>query len=135
MPGGSDISTPLRKQAMLKAMQATFGVVKLAADQAGIDRTTHYVWMKEDADYAAAVHDLKEVKKDFIESKLLNLVQTGDTAATIFAAKTLLKDRGYVERQEIEHSGHITPLMNIDPLADVPTNNSTSEDSSTAKAD
>jgi len=44
---------------------------------------------------------LKEYKKDFIESKLIKLINEGDTAATIFAAKTQLKDRGYIERQEI----------------------------------
>ena len=38
---------------------------------------------------------------DFVESKLMKLVEQGDTAATIFSAKTLLKKRGYVERQEI----------------------------------
>jgi len=101
MAGGTEITTEARKKAMLEALAVTFGVVAHAAKQVGIDRTTHYTWLDSDQEYKAAVADLKEYKKDFIESKLIKLINDGDTAATIFAAKTQLKDRGYVERSEI----------------------------------
>jgi len=101
MAGGTEITTEARKKAMLEALAITFGVVAHAAKQVGIDRTTHYTWLDSDPEYKAAVADLKEYKKDFIESKLIKLINEGDTAATIFAAKTQLKDRGYVERSEI----------------------------------
>lgn len=101
MAGGTEITTEARKKAMLEALAVTFGVVAHAAKQVGIDRTTHYTWLDSDPEYKAAVADLKEYKKDFIESKLIKLINDGDTAATIFAAKTQLKDRGYVERSEI----------------------------------
>ena len=101
MAGGTEITTAARKQAMLEALTLSFGVVAHAAKQVGINRTTHYLWMEEDAEYKAAVADLKEYKKDFIESKLIKLINEGDTAATIFAAKTQLKDRGYIERTEL----------------------------------
>lgn len=77
------------------------GVVTTAAKAAGVDRTTHYQWMDKDPEYKARVIDLREMKKDFVESKLMKLVEQGDTAATIFSAKTLLKDRGYIERNEV----------------------------------
>ena len=101
MAGGTEITTAARKQAMLEALTLSFGVIAHAAKQVGIDRTTHYTWLDDDPEYKAAVADLKEYKKDFIESKLIKLINDGDTAATIFAAKTQLKDRGYVERSEI----------------------------------
>lgn len=101
MAGGTEITTAARKQAMLEALTLSFGVIAHAAKQVGIDRTTHYAWLDSDPEYKAAVADLKEYKKDFIESKLIKLINDGDTAATIFAAKTQLKDRGYVERSEI----------------------------------
>jgi hypothetical protein len=101
MAGGTEITTAARKQAMLEALTLSFGVIAHAAKQVGIDRTTHYTWLDDDPGYKAAVADLKEYKKDFIESKLIKLINDGDTAATIFAAKTQLKDRGYVERSEI----------------------------------
>jgi transcriptional regulator of acetoin/glycerol metabolism len=40
-------STDTRKQAMLHALEKTLGVVTSAARQVGIERTTHYNWMKE----------------------------------------------------------------------------------------
>ena len=101
MAGGTDITTAARKQAMLEALTLSFGVVAHAAKQVGIDRSTHYLWMETDPEYKAAYGDLKEYKKDFIESKLIKLINEGDTAATIFAAKTQLKDRGYIERTEL----------------------------------
>ena len=101
MAGGTEITTAAKKKAMLEALTLSFGVVAHAAKQVGIDRTTHYTWLDSDQEYKAAVADLKEYKKDFIESKLIKLINDGDTAATIFAAKTQLKDRGYVERSEI----------------------------------
>lgn len=97
----SEETTAARKKAMLEALTLSFGVVAHAAKQVGIDRTTHYLWMDNDPEYKAAIADLKEYKKDFIESKLIKLINEGDTAATIFAAKTQLKDRGYIERTEL----------------------------------
>lgn len=101
MAGGTEITTAARKAAMIEALKASFGVIARAAEQVGINRTTHYLWMEEDPEYKAAVADLKEYKKDFIESKLLKLINEGDVASTIFAAKTQLKDRGYIERTEL----------------------------------
>lgn len=89
------------KAAMLEALRASFGIIARAAEQVGINRTTHYTWMDSDPEYKAAVEELKEYKKDFIESKLIKLINDGDVASTIFAAKTQLKDRGYVERTEL----------------------------------
>ena len=97
----SESTTVQMKAAMLAALKANFGVIARSAEAAGINRTTHYTWMDSDPDYKAAVIELKEYKKDFIESKLLKLINDGDVASTIFAAKTQLKDRGYIERTEL----------------------------------
>jgi hypothetical protein len=91
----------LRKKAMLEALEKSLGVVTTAARAAGIERTTHYVWMKEDAEYKEAVDSISDLAIDFVESHLHQLIQGGDTAATIFYLKTKGKKRGYVERQEI----------------------------------
>ena len=105
----------IKKRAMLEALAQSMGVVQTAAKMAGLDRTTHYVWMKKDEAYAVAVAELRNIALDFAESKLLEkingvVVETKDgkniysappdTTAIIFFLKTIGKDRGYVERIE-----------------------------------
>ena len=95
----------IHKKAMLKALEKSLGVVTLAAKEVGIDRTMHYRWMNEDSEYRKAVDDIADVALDFAESMLHKQIQDKDTTATIFFLKTKGKKRGYVERQEIDHSG------------------------------
>ena len=100
---------PTIKKAMLKALEASLGIVTVAAKNAGIDRSTHYQWLKDDPEYKAAVDSLEDMVIDFAESKLHKLIMDGDTSATIFFMKCKGKRRGYVERQEINHKGIETP--------------------------
>ena len=47
---------------------------------------------------------------DFVESKLFELFKEKNTTATIFYLNTKAKKRGYVERQEVEHTG-VQPIQ------------------------
>jgi hypothetical protein len=94
-------ATETRKKAMIQALEKSLGVVTTAARQVGIERTTHYVWMKEDEEYKEAVQSIEDIALDFVETKLHTLIQNEDTAATIFYLKTKGKKRGYIERQEL----------------------------------
>ena len=89
---------------MIEALKKTLGVVTAAADKIGIERTSHYRWMKEDEDYKKSVEDIENIAVDFAESKLFKLINDGDTASTIFFLKTKGKSRGYIEKQEIDHT-------------------------------
>jgi hypothetical protein len=71
------------KSAMLEALEQSLGVVTSAAKKAGIGRTTHYLWMKEDDNYREAVEAIDSVALDFAESQLHKQIQNGNTAATI----------------------------------------------------
>ncbi len=77
----------------------------------GISRSRFRDWEKKDKEFAQAYKDAKEAKKDFIENKLMENIANGDTQSIIFACKTQLKDRGYVERQQIEHSGNFGVML------------------------
>ena len=70
----------------------------------GIDRQTHYNWLKDDADYKAKVEALDDVVLDFAESKLHQSINNGSDTATIFFLKTKGKKRGYIEKQEITNT-------------------------------
>ena len=98
---------PTLKKAMIKALEQSLGVVTTAAKIAGIDRSTHYEWLKTDEDYNQKVIDLENVTLDFAESQLHKQVKEGNTTATIFLLKTKGKKRGYIERQEIQMDGAI----------------------------
>jgi transposase-like protein len=71
-----------------------------------INRSRFRDWEMNDEEFAQAYKDAKEAKKDFIENKLMENIANGDTQSIIFACKTQLKDRGYVEKQQVEHSGN-----------------------------
>ena len=91
-----------KQQLMLECLERSLGVVSTACKKADVSRTSHYRWMEQEA-YAAAVKDIQDVAVDFAESHLHKLIQNGNPAATIFYLKTKGKNRGYIERQEIDH--------------------------------
>ena len=114
------LETNIKKRAMLKALEDALGVVTMACRTVGIDRTTHYGWLKDDEAYRLAVADLKEVALDFAESKLHQSIRNGSDTATIFYLKTQGKKRGYIERSEQDHNHNfpqVTPII----IGDEPT--------------
>ena len=96
---------PTLKKAMLQALEKALGIVTIAAKEVGINRSTHYEWLKTDPEYKQAVEDLDDIVIDFGESQLHKQVKEGNTTATIFLLKTKGKKRGYIEGQELYHSG------------------------------
>lgn len=89
------------KKAMLEALEKSLCVVSTAAKIAGIDRGTHYNWLKNDEEYRDQVKALENIVLDFAESQLHKQILDGNTTATIFLLKTKGKSRGYIERQEV----------------------------------
>jgi hypothetical protein len=96
-------STPMLKAAMLAALEKSLCVVTTAAKTVGISREAHRQWMHNDPEYAQKVHDLKDVKLDFLESMAHKRVNEGSDTMIIFLLKTQGKDRGYIERTQIEN--------------------------------
>jgi hypothetical protein len=90
-----------KKQQMILALEKSLGIVTTACLSVGISRESHYNWYNEDIEYKTAVDSIKDIKLDFVESQLHKNIQNGDTTAIIFALKTLGKNRGFVEKQEI----------------------------------
>ncbi len=106
-----------KKTAMIKALEKSLGVVSTAVQKVGISRTLHYNWVNDDAEYREAVEEIDGSALDFAESSLHGAMKNGSVPAMIFYLKCKGKKRGYVERQEIDHSG-MKPIMIID---DIPT--------------
>ena len=97
--------TELHKKAVIDALEKTLGVVTTACKQVGIGRTQFYEWLKTDEEFRKQVEDIQNVALDYAESQLHKQIGDGSTAATIFYLKTKGKNRGSIERQEIQHDG------------------------------
>lgn len=86
---------------MIDALGKSLGIVSTACKTVGINRSTHYDWLKNDPDYAEQVYDVAEQAHDFVESQLYEQIQDGNTTATIFYMKCKMRSRGYVEKQDV----------------------------------
>jgi len=101
----NDQITTVKKKAMVEALTKSLGNVTAACKAVGIFRSTHYDWLEADAEYLKAVQDIFESSIDFAETSLFSQIKDGNTAATIFYLKTRGRHRGYIERQDVDHSG------------------------------
>ena len=102
-----DKSRHIKKESMLKALENSLGIVTVACRNAEIPRSTFYKWINEDEEFAKKVLDIENIALDFAESHLHTQIKDNNTSATIFYLKTKGKKRGYIERQEIDHSGKL----------------------------
>lgn len=92
------------KKRALIALSQTHGIVSQACENAKIGKSSVYRWMEADPEFKAAVEQIRDACVDHVESKLIGLIDKGDTAATIFFMKTRGRARGYQERQEFDHT-------------------------------
>lgn len=90
-----------RKKEFIEAFQKSLALVASTCRKVGISIPTFYNWYNDDPDFAAQIDEIRELAKDAVESKIYKKIDEGDTTMLIFYAKTKMKDRGYVERQEV----------------------------------
>jgi len=100
-----DKSRHIKKEAVLKALESSLGVVTVACRKLDLPRSTFYKWLKEDEQFAREVKEIENIALDFAESQLHEQISDGNTSATIFYLKTKGKKRGYVERNEVDLTG------------------------------
>lgn len=106
--------TTSKKAAMLEALKQSLGIVTAAAEFVGIERSTHYDWLKVDEDYKAAVDSIQDITLDFAESQLHKQIKDGEVTSTIFYLKTKGKKRGYVERVEQDVNFNQMPKVTVE---------------------
>ncbi len=90
------------KKLMVAALEKSLGIVTSACKSTGINRDTHYTWYNSDPIYKAAVDEVANITKDFVESKMMASIQNGSDTMMIWYSKTKMKDRGYTDKVEIE---------------------------------
>jgi len=68
-------------------------------------RLNYYQWVRDDPEFAKKIEELREIEVDLFEDAFRELIKEGNPQAIMFGLKTRGKNRGYVEKQEIEHTG------------------------------
>lgn len=89
----------------LEAYEKALGVVTPAAKAAGIHRATVYRWRADYPEFDEACKEIEGVALDFVETKMFDAISKGtegSAALTIFYLKTKGKNRGYVEKQQLD---------------------------------
>ncbi len=82
--------THIAKERMLKALEASLGVVTTALKSTGLSRTNYYKWLKEDEEFAQKVKDVELIAKDFVKSKFYECIKDKVPSVVIHGAKNIL---------------------------------------------
>ena len=90
---------------VINAIQEANGLLAAAARKLGVSRTTVYRYVNKYATVKSALDESRESNIDYVEGQLMKAINRGSVPAIMFFLKTVGKSRGYVERQELEHTG------------------------------
>ena len=81
--------TQIAKKQMLKALEASLGIVTTALKATDLSRTNYYKWRKEDEEFAQAVQDVELIAKDFVKSKFYECIKDKVPSVVIHGAKNI----------------------------------------------
>lgn len=90
------------------ALLRSKGLITVAAQQLGCAPVTVRQYINKYATVAAALKEAREGILDMTEARLYQAANEGEPWAVVFILKNIGKDRGYVERQQVENSGEMT---------------------------
>lgn len=79
-----------------------------ACESVGISRSCYKNWRRIDPDFAQALDDIDESAIDFVESKLMQLINANDPSSIHFFLKTRGMKRGYNEKYNLEKIRRMT---------------------------
>lgn len=88
-----------------QALQKMQGNVSAAARALGVSRNALATYIGKSTHLQAVLEDARQSMVDNAESALNRAVINGEAWAVCFTLKTQGRKRGYVERQELEHTG------------------------------
>ncbi len=91
----------LTAEKMIAAIEEAKGFVSKACDILHCSRQHWYNKLKEYPTVQAKVDEIREKRTDYVESRMMKLIDDLNPTMIIFYLKTQAKNRGYVERQEV----------------------------------
>ncbi len=81
---GERKSTFQAKKRFLKVYGKTMRNISRACEAADINRDTFYSWYTTDAEFCRAIDAIKEQERDYIEDKLMSLIEMEHVASIFF---------------------------------------------------
>jgi len=90
------------KKALLIGLKKNKCFVSRACNYANLARKTFYEYYNKDIEFKEKVDDLVEAMKDNYEEKIYDRMEEGSDTMLIWYSKCKMKDRGYIDRQEVE---------------------------------
>jgi transcriptional regulator with XRE-family HTH domain len=96
-----------RQHLFLHALVSSNFNVSRACSMIQISRKTFESWVTSEPEFHELMQEMDFHKKNYFESALIGLIARGDSSATIFANKTINRDRGYNEKLDLNVSGTI----------------------------
>ena len=94
----------LKQKRFIEAYIGTLGHITHACEKAKINRGTYYLWMASEP-FKSAFQDAVEQHNDAVQSIILGLALNRDKEMLKFWAKTQMKNRGFTEAINVQHSG------------------------------
>ena len=104
------------KRLLIEAMVKSMGVVTQACKMANLDRGTFYNYYNSDPEFKKACDECQDIALDFVESRLMKQIESGDTTGIIFYLRTKGKHRGYLQTNSIvteDSNGTVQPVYNL----------------------
>ena len=106
----------MHKMNMIGAMKSNLGIISPSCEVVGINRSTHYRWMKKDKEYRKSILEIIERALDFAEAALMKNIGELKEASIIFFLKTKGKSRGYAQPRYSKDL--LTPIDEIDLMSE-----------------
>jgi len=94
-------------KSIIEALTRTHGMIYLAAKELGCAPKTIYRRAEKEEKIRDAIEEYRGQIIDKAELKLETAVMNGEPWAITLALKTIGKNRGYVEKQELSHEGEV----------------------------
>lgn len=103
-----------RQHLFIHALAQSCFNVSASMHKLNVTRKMFDNWVTHDPGFAELIDEIHFHKQNFFETAFIGRVAAGDTPAILHAVKTQLRDRGYGEKLEVEHSGTIKHTHTVD---------------------
>lgn len=103
---------------IIEALDANFSILVNTAQYLGCSRSQLRIWLDNDPELLEGWKQGKEKLKDMVEFQLLKNIKDGKEASLIWYAKTQMKDRGYIEKTDMNLTIDAIKIKYIVPTED-----------------